>query len=93
VRADAVCGDRVLRRALLRDLLGSRDAGLAYRETLVIEWSRRLPLPAATVRSYLNENIHYLLDDECIRGLQGFFELAAECDVLPEAPALRWMEE
>jgi chorismate dehydratase len=93
VRADALCGDRVLRRALLRDLLRSRDAGLANREMLVTEWSRRLPLPAATVRSYLNENIHYLLDDECIRGLQGFFELAAECGVLPEAPALRWMEE
>lgn len=93
VRAEAVNGHSASRRALLRDLLGSRDAGLAHREALVAEWSRRLPLPAATVRSYLNENIHYLLDEECIHGLQAFFRLAAECDVLPQAAALRWLEE
>ena len=93
VRAQAVSRDRALRRALLADLLGSRDAGLAHREALVTEWSRRLPLPPATVRSYLNENVHYVLDEECIHGLQRFFEFAADCDVLPQAPALRWMED
>ncbi len=93
VRANAVSGDGALRRALQSDLLGSRDAGLAHREALVAEWSQRLPLPPATVRSYLNQNIHYLLDEECVHGLQQFFELAAECGVLPQAPPLRWLEK
>jgi chorismate dehydratase len=93
VRAAAVAHDAALRRQLLDDLLGSRDAGLEHREDLVAEWAGRLPVPAATIRTYLNHNIHYLLDEDCIRGLEGFLRLAAQCGVLPPASPLRLLKE
>ncbi len=66
------------------DFIGSRDHGLRNIEALVAEWSRKLPLPAATIHSYLTTNIHYILDEECIEGMKGFFRMAAESGVLPE---------
>ncbi len=66
------------------DFIRSRDHGLAHIDTLVEEWSARMPLPAETIRTYLSTNIHYTLDDECIEGMRGFFSAAAEVGVLPE---------
>ncbi|MFC5864217.1 menaquinone biosynthetic enzyme MqnA/MqnD family protein [Acidicapsa dinghuensis] len=65
------------------DFTASRDRGLANIETLVKEWSARLPLPAATIRTYLTENIYYYLDENCQKGIQRFFDLAVETGVLP----------
>ena len=62
----------------------SRIHGLQNIEALVAEWSRKLPIPEATIRSYLTTNIHYVLDEECIEGMRGFFRMAAETGVLPE---------
>ena len=65
------------------DFIRSRDHGLAHIDTLVDEWSIRIPVPAETIRTYLSSNIHYTLDDECIEGMRGFFRMAAEAGVLP----------
>jgi chorismate dehydratase len=66
------------------DFIRSRDHGLANIDVLVAEWSARIPVPENTIRKYLSTNIHYVLDEECIEGMQGFFSMAAECGVLPE---------
>lgn len=73
-----------LEEAVAQDFILSRDHGLANIDTLVAEWSARLPIPADTIHSYLTSNIHYVLDEECIEGMRGFFRMAAECGVLPE---------
>lgn len=65
------------------DFTTSRDHGLNNIETLVEEWSARLPLPANTIRTYLTSNIFYTLDEECQAGLRKFYELAVETGVLP----------
>jgi chorismate dehydratase len=65
------------------DLNRSRDHGLANIDVLVEEWSARLPLSAQTIHSYLTANIHYVLDEECLEGMRGFFRMAAEANVLP----------
>ena len=64
------------------DLIGSRDHGLAHIDSLVDEWTNRIPVPSDTIRAYLTTNIHYTLDDECIEGIRGFFRMAAEAGVL-----------
>jgi chorismate dehydratase len=66
------------------DLVRSRDHGLANIDALVEEWSRKLPLPEDTIRTYLSYNIHYVLDEECLEGMRGFYRMAAEAGVLPE---------
>jgi chorismate dehydratase len=65
------------------DLIRSRDHGLANIDALVAEWSKRFPIPEETIRAYLTTNIHYVLDEECVEGMRGFFRMAAECGVLP----------
>ncbi len=69
--------------AIARDFIGSRDRGLANIDALVAEWAVRLPIPEQTIRTYLTANIHYVLDQECVEGMRGFFQAAAECGILP----------
>jgi chorismate dehydratase len=71
------------------DFLRSRDHGLQNIDALVKQWSRQLPLSEKMIRTYLTTNIHYVLDEECIEGMRGFFRIAAVTGVLPtyELPA------
>jgi chorismate dehydratase len=66
------------------DFIRSRDHGLGNIDALVAEWANRFPMPESTIRTYLTENIHYVLDDECVEGMKGFFRMAAEFGVLPQ---------
>ncbi len=91
VRPQAVADSGLAPGDILDDFLQSRDHGMAHVEDLVREWSPRIPVPAATIRAYLSTNIHYVLDEECLAGLDLFFRYAAECHVLPPAPPLRWL--
>ncbi len=50
---------------LIEDLQSSRDHGLAHIEDLVTEWSGRIAVPQETIRFYLTNNIHYILDEAC----------------------------
>ncbi len=73
---------------LIEDLQSSRDHGLEHVEELVCEWSSRIAVPPETIRFYLTNNIHYLLDEACLRGLDLFYRYAAQCGALPPAPPL-----
>jgi chorismate dehydratase len=72
----------------------SRDHGVVPESVTLIakDWAGRLGLSEQDVRSYLTENIHYHLDPGCLDGLQLFYRYAAECGVLPSAPALQFLE-
>jgi chorismate dehydratase len=72
----------------------SRDHGLetASLNHIAREWSPRLGLSQADVRSYLTENIHYQLDAGCLEGLQMFYRYAAEIGALPRAPEMQFVE-
>jgi chorismate dehydratase len=69
---------------IANDLIQSRIHGLENIDTLVREWSAKLPVPEKTTRTYLTTNIHYTLDEECIEGMRVFFRTAAELGILPE---------
>ena len=76
---------------LTADLNASRDAGLAHIDQLVAEWTPRIAIPPATIRTYLTQNIHYTLDDECMRSITLFRSLAAQIGALPPLPALNML--
>jgi chorismate dehydratase len=79
---------------LPRTFQDSRDHGLTSESLRQIagEWSPRLGLSEADVKSYLTENIYYHLDRDCLEGLQLFYDYARECAALPPAPALHFLE-
>ncbi len=76
---------------VIADFEASRDAGLAHVDDLVKEWSARMPLPAATIRTYLTENIWYRLDASCLEGIELFYRYGAECGALPSTPQIRFL--
>ncbi|MGA2205475.1 MAG: menaquinone biosynthesis protein [Terracidiphilus sp.] len=79
----AIAWSSPLEESIAEDFIRSRDHGLANIDALVAEWSERFPIPEETIRTYLTANIHYVLDEECVEGMRGFFRIAAEHGVLP----------
>jgi chorismate dehydratase len=79
----AAAPGRSLDESIAEDLIRSRDHGLAHIRALAREWAQRFPLPEPSIRSYLSENIHYVLDEECVEGMRRFFRMAAEIGILP----------
>ncbi|HXY16058.1 MAG TPA: menaquinone biosynthesis protein [Terriglobales bacterium] len=72
----------------------ARDHGLLPYNIAQIarDWSPRLGLTRAEIKTYLTENIHYYLDPSCIEGMNLFFRYAFECGALPSAPQLYFLE-
>ena len=72
----------------------SRDHGLKpdHLQRIAVEWAPRLGLSESDVRRYLTESIHYELDGACLDGLRLFYRYAVECDALPVAPSLHFLD-
>jgi chorismate dehydratase len=71
----------------------SRDRGLQHIPEIAASWSLKLNLKAAVIQEYLSSNIDYSLDRDNLDGLKLFYRYAAECNVLPAAPELRFVEQ
>lgn len=92
VRPASLAKAGVTPSALVADLNASRDAGMNHTEDLVTEWKPRLALSEQTIRTYLTRNIHYVLDENCLRAIRLFRTLAAQQGVLPPLPELPLLE-
>lgn len=53
-------------------------------------YSARLGLPQAELVDYLTENISYDLDEESLRGLKLYYEMARDCGLIEEARGLEF---
>jgi len=84
IRESSIESSGLTLETIAADFLTSKNHGQTHIEQLVQEWSAKLPLPENTIREYLTTNIHYDLDQECLKGLNTFFTLAAETGVLPK---------
>jgi chorismate dehydratase len=70
----------------------SRDHGLRPESVAEISrvWAPRIGLAESAIQQYLTSSIYYYLDEACLDGLRLFYQLAAECRILPAAPKLRF---
>ncbi len=95
VRPESLATSGLSAAAVTADFQRSRDHGLAHLEEIVTAWRPRLAGPPAispaVIRNYLSQNIHYVLDDNCLAGLGLFYRYAAEMGILPAAPPLRFL--
>lgn len=87
VRSEAVASAVTL----IDDLNQSRVHGLEHVEELVAEWTPRIAIPPATIHDYLTRNIYYALDEPCISAILLFRSYAAEINLLPALPELRFI--
>ncbi len=71
----------------------SRDRGVEPANIAAIakQWSPKLGLSEADIRSYLRENIHYYLDRESHAGLTLFLQYARDIGLIPAVPELRFL--
>ena len=74
---------------VIRDFHDSLAFGLQHIQEISAEASRELNLPAHKITRYLTENIDYSLDVENLRGLQRYYEMAAELGLIREARLLQ----
>ena len=91
VRPQALAASALSPAQLIADLQQSRDHGLANIDSLVAEWTPRIVIPPETIRHYLAHHIHYTLDEDCIAAIQLFRSYAAEAEILPPLPELRFL--
>jgi chorismate dehydratase len=91
VRPEALSPSNLTAAQLTEDLEASRNHGLLHIETLVEQWTPRIAIPPATIRHYLSSNIHYVLNTDCVRAIERFRQYAAEVEVLPPLPHLRFL--
>jgi chorismate dehydratase len=82
---------RIASAQLIHDLQQSRNNGLANISALVQQWTPRIAIPPATIRSYLTHNIHYELSPDCIAAIELFRRYAAEAAILPPLHSLRFL--
>ena len=74
---------------MIRDFQDSLAFGMQHLADISAEASRELNLPADKIARYLGENIDYTLDGENLRGLQRYYDLAAELGLIPQARPLQ----
>ena len=82
---------RITPQQITADLTQSRDHGLTNIDTLVHDWTPRINLPPSTIHHYLTHNIHYTLTPDCLRAIHLFRQYAAELNLLPPLPTLRFL--
>jgi chorismate dehydratase len=75
----------VTRPEVVSDFQQSLAFGLQHLDEIAAETAKELRLRTTDLRHYLDENIDYTLDEENRRGLQRFYDLAAELGLIPEA--------
>lgn len=74
---------------VIRDFQDSLAFGMKHLAEISAEASHELNLPVDKITRYLSENIDYTLDDENLRGLRRYYDMAAELGLIPQARPLQ----
>jgi chorismate dehydratase len=72
------------------DFAGARDEGIARLEEIVDQYERSLGLSRAEIRSYLEDNISFHVENEMLVGLQRYFELAHKHNLIDSLKPLEF---
>ncbi|MBI4352905.1 MAG: menaquinone biosynthesis protein [Candidatus Omnitrophica bacterium] len=78
-------------RRIHRALLQSREWGLAHLEEVLKRSREKTGLALRGLRSYFS-SIAYDLDEELIKGMRLYFDLAEKCGLLAAKPAVEFVE-
>jgi chorismate dehydratase len=70
------------------DFAAAKREGLAHTKELAKMYSASLGLPEEELITYLTENISYDLDEESLKGLRLYYQLAEECGLIEQAKEL-----
>jgi len=71
-------------------LKASRDYGVANIPTIAEKYSERLGIKKEFVQAYLEKNVHYYMDQECLESLRMFYEKAAKVGAIKSVRGLQF---
>jgi len=71
-------------------LKASRDFGVANIPAIAEKYSEPLQIKAEFLRSYLEKNVHYYMDQSCVEALQLFYEKAAKVGAIKSVRSLQF---
>lgn len=77
--------------SLIRDFQAAKQEGLARLEQIAASYSDQLRLPQADLLDYLSNCVNYDLDADNIAGMNRYFDLAAECGLIPAARPAKFL--
>lgn len=80
----------ILTPEMVADFTTSRDYGLLSIGDISAEAARELELPQRELESYLRHNIDFRLGEENRRGLERYFQEAADLGLIPQANKIEW---
>jgi predicted solute-binding protein len=60
------------------DLAGVRDEGLRHLDEIAANYTDDIGISANDMKTYLSENISYVIGDDMKKGVELYFELAAK---------------
>jgi chorismate dehydratase len=63
----------------------SRDFGVANIQTIAERYSEPLQIKKEFIQQYLEQNVHYYMDSQCLQALQLFYEKAAQVGAIKGA--------
>lgn len=81
----------VITSEVVADFLTSRDYGLLSIGDISLDAAREMGLRAKELESYLRHNIDFRLGEDNRRGLQRYFDEAAELGLIPKARPIEWV--
>jgi chorismate dehydratase len=67
---------------LVDDLIAAKREGVDHIEQIATQYTSELELPSSELLDYLSQNVNYDLDDENLRGMGAYFDLAHECGLI-----------
>jgi len=73
-------------------LCAARDNGCRRLSEIAYEQSEEMQLPLKLVEEYLCQNLHFHLQNEQLRGLELFYQCAADLHLIHEPPKLATLE-
>ncbi len=73
---------------LVQDFQDSLGYGLQHLDAIASEAAAKMRLPVGELRRYLTENVDYHLDEENLRGLVRYYDLAAQVGLIPKVNSI-----
>jgi chorismate dehydratase len=74
------------------DFAEAKREGLNHVQEIAADYSRRLGLAQEELVTYLTENISFDLDEDCLKGLRLYYELAMESGLIEQATEVCFSE-
>jgi chorismate dehydratase len=77
--------------SIVDSLKRSRDFGVGNIPAIAAQYSEKLQIKKEFLQDYLQDNVHYYMDQTCVEALQLFYELAAKAGAIKSPRSLQFV--